>query len=111
MVASFQHRLAESLRPSAALDARVRIDQLQAIARANVQSAPFNALIAVLVALLDVQWVSPAIILTWTIAVLGSIGWGYWVSRTALAREFAPGEAGAFTLDMVMASTPCFEAV
>jgi len=106
MVASFQHRLAESLRPSAALDARVRIDQLQAIARANVQSAPFNALIAVLVALLDVQWVSPAIILTWTIAVLGSIGWGYWASRTALAREFAPGEAGAFTLDMMMASTP-----
>ena len=84
----------------------MRIDQLRAIAAANVQSAPFIAVIAILLALLDLQWASPLIASTWTIAILGSVGWAYWASRGALAREIAPNEAGAFALDMLIAITP-----
>ncbi|HMI95737.1 MAG TPA: HAMP domain-containing sensor histidine kinase [Micropepsaceae bacterium] len=106
MLAAAQGWLATRLRPRNTLDARVRIDQLQAIASTNINSAPFTALIAIVVALLDLQWVPPALISVWALSVLGSLAWAYWGTRKALAREIEPEDAGAFTLDMIVWTTP-----
>jgi two-component system, cell cycle sensor histidine kinase PleC len=106
MLAAASGWLAARLAPPNTLDARVRVDQLRTIARTNLSSAPFIALIVIVVALLDLQWVPLAHICVWALSVLGSLALIYWSARKALIREVNPEQAGAFTLDMIIWTAP-----
>jgi two-component system, cell cycle sensor histidine kinase PleC len=106
MLAAAKGWLATRLSPRNTLDARVRVDQLRAIASTNMNSALFIALIAIVVALLDLQWAPLALISAWALSVLGSLAWAYWGTRKALTRDVQPEDAGALTLDMIIWTTP-----
>jgi two-component system cell cycle sensor histidine kinase PleC len=99
-------RFAELLSPRDAFEARARLDQLYAIANTNIDFVLFSAIIAAMVAVIDLQWVSPARISIWLVTVLASLAWMYWGSRKALSRERGPEEAGRFTLESIVWNTP-----
>jgi len=94
------------LAPRNTLDAKVRIEQLRAIANNNTQSAVPNALLAIAIGALDLQWVSLRVISVWVATVLASILWIHWGSRKALARDYSPENAGQFTVQMIAYTTP-----
>jgi two-component system cell cycle sensor histidine kinase PleC len=97
---------AAQLSPRDTLEARVRIEQLRAVARNNLQSTLPNAAIALVVACVDLQWVSLPRVSMWLATVFASLAWWHWGSHKALSRERIPEEAGRFTLQMIAWTVP-----
>ncbi len=106
MLPGVRNLVAGQLAPRNTLDAKVRIEQLRAIARNNVQSAVPNAVLAIVIAAVDLQWTSLPLISIWVTTVLASLAWTHWGSRKALAEETRPEDAGRLTWQMIAWTTP-----
>ena len=106
MLAGAKDWLTARLSPHDMIGAKVRIDQLRAIAHNNVQSAVLNAVIAAVVAVVDLQWASGLRVSIWLVTVLASLVWMYRGSRKALLRDCELEEAGWFTLEMIIWTLP-----
>lgn len=106
MLAGVKNWLLALVAPGNGLDAQVRIEQLRAIAKNNIQSALPNAALSLLVAAIDLQWVSLAHISIWIGSVIASLLWVYHGSRRWLSQEHDIEDAGRFTWQMIRWTTP-----
>ncbi len=105
MLARIHRLMAAPLTPKTPVEAQIRLEQLRALAEANRKSIPVG-LIALLLAWLDLQWASPAVVLSWFLPQLAAHVCMIAGSRAFLARKHVPKDAAKETLRMMLVSLP-----
>jgi len=99
-------RLSRWLTPADGFEARLRFEQVRAVANNNKSSGVLNPVMAVILALIDLQWASIPAVCTWLALNLASVWLMVAGSKRALAHEYAPEEAGQFTADVLLYTLP-----
>ncbi|MBV9571242.1 MAG: HAMP domain-containing histidine kinase [Alphaproteobacteria bacterium] len=105
MVARAYFWMLSRLTPGEPAEAAVRVEQLRAVARACQQIVALQ-LIAVLLAVLALQWIPPARILPWLLSVTAALFWMKSGSRAILALQTVSSDAGRLTLRMMAVCVP-----
>jgi len=98
--------LARWLTPADAFEARLRLEQVRVVANNNKSSGVLNPIMAVILALIDLQWASVPVVCTWLALNLASVLLMVAGSKRALARDYRPEDAGRFTADVLLCTLP-----
>ena len=98
--------LARWLTPADAFEARLRLEQVRVVANNNKSSGVLNPIMAVILAVIDLQWASVPVVCAWLALILASVCLMVSGSRRALARDYTPEEAGRFTADVLLCTLP-----
>lgn len=94
------------LTPADCFEARLRLEQVRAVANNNKSSGLLNPPMAMILALIDLQWASVPVVCTWLALTLASISIMIVGSKRALARDYTPEDAGQFTADVLLCTLP-----
>lgn len=98
--------LAQWLAPADAFEARLRLEQVRVVANNNKSSGLLNPVMAVILAIIDLQWASVPVVCAWLALNLASVLFMVVGSRRALARNYASDRAGRFTADVLLCTLP-----
>lgn len=98
--------LSRWLAPADGFESRLRLEQVRAVANNNKASGLLNPVMAVILALIDLQWASVPAVCTWLALNLASVWLMVAGSKQALARDYAPEDAGQFTADVLLYTLP-----
>jgi two-component system cell cycle sensor histidine kinase PleC len=94
------------LTPTDPFEARLRLEQVSAVARNNKASGMLIPIMAAILALIDLQWASVPVVCTWLALNLASVLMMMAGSKRALAQNYGPEDAGRFTADVLLCTLP-----
>jgi signal transduction histidine kinase len=106
VLGSLTSLLAPLVAPKNALEARIRIEQLRAIARNFRSTAVASPTMALVMAAISLQWVNVWRVLPWFIAVLVSVAVAVLGSRRTLARADLNADASILTIEQILWNMP-----
>ncbi len=93
--------------PKSDLDARLRIEQLRAVAQAFQATAIAAAIIAAIVGVVALQWVDIWRVIAWFASVMLSLALALVTSKRLLAGFAAPADAARATVRLMAGLLPC----